>query len=63
MTARALYRISAVMFVLFAVGHTAGFLRFHPASPEGLAVQESMSSVHFNFGGASVTWADLYTAW
>ena len=61
MTARILYRISALVFVLFAAGHTAGFLLFRPANPEALKVLEGMRDVHFAFGSASVTYAQLYT--
>jgi hypothetical protein len=53
--------LTAVVLALFAAGHTAGFLTFRPASPEALQTMEAMRNVHFDFGGASVTWAQLYT--
>ena len=60
MNARLLYRIAAVVLVLFAVGHTAGFLSFRPESAEGLAVFNAMNSVHFDFNGAARSYAEFY---
>jgi len=37
MSATLLYRIAAATLLLFAVGHTLGFLGLKPASAEGLA--------------------------
>src|SRR5262249_49217079 len=61
LTATLLYRIAAVVLVLFAAGHTFGFLSFRPASAEGLAVYNAMNSVHFDFDGAARSYADFYT--
>ena len=61
MNAKILYRIGAIVFVLFAAGHTAGFLTFRPKTPDALAVYDGMRDVHFAFGSTSATWADLYT--
>jgi hypothetical protein len=55
------YRIAAVVLVLFAAGHTAGFLTFQPSSSEGLAVYNAMSSVRFDFNGAERSYSDFYT--
>lgn len=60
MTATALYRIAAVLFILFAAGHTFGFLSFKPASPEGLAVRDAMNNVHFEVKGSSFTYSKFY---
>jgi len=60
MTAKLLYRIAAVVFVLFAVGHTAGFLTFKPESADGVAVYDAMNSVHFDFNGALRSYAEFY---
>jgi hypothetical protein len=60
MKATLLYRIAAVLFILFAAGHTIGFLKFKPASHEGLAVWESMNNVHFQVGKGSFTYASFY---
>jgi hypothetical protein len=56
------YRIAAVMLVLFAVLHTIGFLGFKPPTPEGRAVLESMNSVHFQIDGKSFTYGEFYRA-
>jgi len=61
MSARLLYRVAAVVLVLFAAGHTFGFLSFRPESADGLAVFTSMTSVHFDFNGAARSYADFYT--
>jgi hypothetical protein len=60
MNATLLYRIAAVCFVLFTIGHTFGFLSFRPASPEGQAVLESMNRVRFDAGGRSASYAEWY---
>src|SRR5689334_13955865 len=60
MNARLLYRIAAVVLVLFAAGHTFGFLSFRPESAEGLAVFQAMNNVHFEFNGAPRSYADFY---
>jgi len=61
MTARVLYRIAAVVFLLFAAGHTFGFLSFRPTSAEGLAVFNAMNSVAFDFNGAVRSYGEFYT--
>jgi len=55
-----LYRTASIIFVLFAAGHTYGFLSFRPASAEGRAVWEAMNNVQFQQGGASFTYAGFY---
>lgn len=56
-----LYRTASIIFVLFAAGHTYGFLSFRPASAEGRAVWEAMNNVQFQEGGASFTYGRFYT--
>jgi hypothetical protein len=56
-----LYRIAAVLLILFAAGHTIGFLKFRPETPEGRAVFESMNNVHFQVGKGSFTYGGFYT--
>jgi hypothetical protein len=56
-----LYRIAAVLLLLFACGHTAGFLSFKPSSAEGLAVLNAMNSVAFDFEGNNRTYGGFYT--
>ena len=60
MTATLLYRISAFVLVLFAAGHTLGFMTFKAPTPEGVAVQQSMDNVRFSMGGKSLTYGDFY---
>ena len=60
MKATLLYRIASVLFVLFAAGHTIGFLKFKPSSQPGLGVWESMNNVHFQVGKGSFTYAGFY---
>jgi len=60
MNATLLYRIGAVILLLFALGHTFGFLKFKPPTEEGLAVRESMEKVHFSIGSKSFTYAGFY---
>jgi len=55
-----LYRIAAVLFILFALGHTFGFLQFRPDTPEGVAVHDAMNNVHFKIGNADFTYAKFY---
>jgi hypothetical protein len=61
LTAASLYRIAAIVLVLFAVGHTFGFLTFRPSSAEGLAVYNAMNSVPFDFNGAVRSYSEFYT--
>lgn len=60
MRARLLYRIAAVFFVLFAAGHTFGFLSFLPHSAEGRAVFDAMNNVHFEERGATFSYGAFY---
>jgi hypothetical protein len=61
LNATLLYRIAAVVLVLFAAGHTFGFVSFRPSSTEGLAVYNAMNSVHFEFNGAVRSYGEFYT--
>src|SRR5262249_52997234 len=60
MSATLLYRIAAVVLVIFAAGHTFGFLRFRPPSAEGLAVHDAMRNVHFQVGARGCTYEGFY---
>lgn len=60
MNATSLYRTAAVLYVLFAAGHTYGSLKFRAPSPEGRAVIESMNSVHFQVGSATFSYGGFY---
>jgi hypothetical protein len=61
MNATVLYRIAAVIFVLFAAGHTFGFLKFKPDTPEGISVNDAMRNVQFRIGSRNYTYNDFYT--
>jgi hypothetical protein len=60
MAATRLYRIAAIIFVLFAVGHTFGFLSFRPPSVEGRAVYDAMNNVRFAVEGHNFSYGDFY---
>lgn len=59
--AKTLYRVAAVLFLLFAAGHTAGFLTFRPTAADAIAVLDGMNRVHFDMGGTSASWMGFYT--
>src|ERR1700731_3704335 len=59
MKATWLYRIAAVLFVLFAAGHTIGFLKFVPPTPGGKAVMNAMNTVQLQ-PGAAFTYGRFY---
>jgi len=60
MTATLLYRIAAVVLLLFAAGHTFGFLKFKPPTAEGVAVRDAMDNVGFKLGSRNYTYGDFY---
>lgn len=56
-----IYRIAALLLLLFAVAHTFSFSQTDPSW--GLdATLASMRSIHFNLGGTSRTYWDLFLA-
>ncbi len=60
MKAILLYRTAAVLLLLFALGHTFGFLRFTPTTTEGRAVQSAMNNVRL-VTNADFTYGKFYT--
>jgi hypothetical protein len=56
-----LYRIAAVVMVLFAAGHTYGFLTLQPPTPEALAVRQGMMNVHFRIDNGDFSYGGFYT--
>jgi hypothetical protein len=60
MKATILFRIASIVFLIFALGHTIGFLSFTPPSTEGLAVQKAMRNVVFRVGGSNRSYEDFY---
>jgi hypothetical protein len=60
MSATLLYRIAAFVFVLFALGHTYGFLSLRAPSAEARAVFDSMNTVQFEVGGKNFSYGGFY---
>jgi hypothetical protein len=60
MKATVLYRIASIVLILFAVGHTFGFLSFKPPTSEGRAVYEAMNKVSFQVNGATFSYGGFY---
>jgi hypothetical protein len=60
MKASWLFRVAAVLLVIFAAGHTIGFLNFKPPTAQGLAVVNAMNNVHFQVGGANYSYGGFY---
>lgn len=60
MNAASLYRISSVLFIVFAFSHTLGLLSSRQPSPEVAAVRAAMNSVHWRFMGADITYGGIY---
>ena len=61
MWASRLYRIAAVLLLLFAVGHTLGFSQSDPTWGIDTLVG-SMRSIHFDVEGFSRTYWDFFVA-
>jgi hypothetical protein len=61
MKASLLYRIAAVLLLLFAVGHTLGFRESDPTWGVD-ALLGSMRSIHFDVQGFSRTYWDFFLA-
>ena len=53
------FRIATIVNLLFAVGHTAGFLTFQPKSAEGQAAIRAMAVV-FDEDGAHYSYVGFY---
>jgi len=60
MKATLLYRIAAVLLILFAAAHTFGSLTFTPPTPEAAAVRDAMNNVHFQVKGSSYSYGNFY---
>jgi hypothetical protein len=59
MRASLLYRIAAILLLIFAAGHTVGFLRVDPTWGADSLVQ-SMKLLHFNAYGSDRTYWDFF---
>ena len=60
MRATIYFRIASVLLVLFAVGHTVGFLTLKPPTDKALAVRDAMSSVTFTVKGTVYSYGRFY---
>jgi hypothetical protein len=54
------FRIASILLLIFAAGHTFGFLSFKAPTPEGKAVWSSMNSVRLPMGNSSFTYGNFY---
>lgn len=54
------YRIGSGLSVLFALGHTWGFLRFVAPNAEARQVWAEMGAVHFSVGQRDFTYSGFY---
>jgi hypothetical protein len=54
------FRITAILILLFAVGHTFGFLAFRPSTTDGRAVWLAMNSVSFAEGHSTFSYGEFY---
>lgn len=54
------FRIASILLLVFATGHTFGFLSFRPPTPQGQAVWSSMNSVQLPMGNSSFTYGKFY---
>jgi hypothetical protein len=46
--------------LLFAAGHTFGFLNFDPGTSEGRAVLAAMNNTHFTVDGSTFSYGEFY---
>ena len=60
MKATTWFRITAVLMLLFAAGHTFGFLSFRATTDEGRAVFDAMNRVHFSEGHSTFSYGEFY---
>jgi hypothetical protein len=60
MKAATWFRITAVVMLLFAAGHTFGFLTFRAETPEGQAVFTAMNDVHFTAKHGTYSYGEFY---
>lgn len=62
MKASVLYRIAAVLLLLFALGHTLGFRQVNPDWQGTGPLIASMQSIHFDALGFNRTYWDFFSA-
>jgi hypothetical protein len=54
-----LYRIAAAVLVLFALGHTYGFLSFNPSAPAAIVARQAMDAP-FRVDGSTFSYGNFY---
>lgn len=54
------FRIASVLLLIFAAGHTVGFLTFKAATPDGQEVWSTMNNVRLPMGKSSFTYGNFY---
>jgi hypothetical protein len=54
------FRVTAGLMLLFAAGHTFGFLTFDPGTAEGRGVLAAMNGTHFSVGGSTFSYGEFY---
>jgi hypothetical protein len=60
MKATRLFRITSILLILFAIGHTVGFLKFVPPSSEGQAALAAMNTAHLDISGPIYTYGMFF---
>lgn len=60
MTAARLFKATAVLYLVFAIGHTAGFLLFVAPTAQARAAFEAMRVATFQAGPQTFSYADFY---
>jgi hypothetical protein len=60
MKATWLYRLTAILLLLFAAGHTIGFLKFVPPTADGQAALAAMNTAHLDNSGPTYTYGMFY---
>jgi hypothetical protein len=56
------FRVTAGLMLVFAAGHTFGFLTFDPVTAEGRAVLAAMNGTHFSVEGSTFSYGEFYLA-
>lgn len=60
MKATWLFRITSILLLLFAAGHTFGFLSFVPPTSDGQAAWAAMNTAHLDNSGPVYTYGMFY---
>ena len=60
MSAKLLYRIASVLFIIFALSHTFGVLSQKAPSSPAAAVRAAMDHVRWRFMGSEISYGGMY---